>query len=332
MGPLPQLLETAAGARAVDTVFRSVGLPLDLVETPDQKVPLSAMLNLFERASQKAADSLFGLRVGLAMAPASYGLWVVYSISAPTLGQALERLSQTLVLHQPGGQLMLRRALPHAVWTYIQPSTGNQPCAQHADHILPVMIAVIRAFLGPDWLPSRVQTNYADPGGISGRQDLLPVDWSFEGTGTSVRFPAALLDRPGTRSAEPGSMTVTRIDTLADAALRAASDPADALDAIVTLRLHEGQSDIDGAARLAGLSVRSLQRRLTGVGLSYSQLVDRVRERKARILLAETTMPIAEIAQSMGYSDQANFTRAFIRMVGCAPGQFRSRAGTGQAT
>ena len=62
-----------------------------------------------------------------------------------------------------------------------------------------------------------------------------------------------------------------------------------------------------------GTSVRTLQRRLNRNGLTYSELVDRVRHKEACRLLQAKDRSIAEIAIQLGYSDPSHFSRAFRR-------------------
>lgn len=58
-------------------------------------------------------------------------------------------------------------------------------------------------------------------------------------------------------------------------------------------------------------------------GLSPYQFVIRRRVDRARHLLAETVVPIAEIAHECGFADQVHLTRAFRRIVGTTPGAYR---------
>ena len=51
----------------------------------------------------------------------------------------------------------------------------------------------------------------------------------------------------------------------------------------------------------------------------------KVRLERARDLLASTTMNLSQIADSLGYADAANFTRAFKRWTGLSPSHFRNR-------
>jgi AraC-like DNA-binding protein len=73
------------------------------------------------------------------------------------------------------------------------------------------------------------------------------------------------------------------------------------------------------------MSKRTLQRRLTESGHNYSALVTRTRLRIAAEQLAETDMPVSEIAASLGYKDASNFTRAFRSQTGVAPSVYRKK-------
>jgi AraC-like DNA-binding protein len=115
-------------------------------------------------------------------------------------------------------------------------------------------------------------------------------------------------------------------EVAASSALAGKSEPMRSVHAIVTLRLMEGQADIEGAAAMAGIGVQALQRRLREAGLSYRDLVGAARQARAEALLRETDRSVTEIALELGYTEHANFTRAFRRALGCTPTDFRSRA------
>lgn len=106
-----------------------------------------------------------------------------------------------------------------------------------------------------------------------------------------------------------------------------ATEPADAL---VTDLRHRLAADplrrwtLDEISNGAGLSARTLQRRLTEQGLSLSRLVAEARLKVAADFLVEATGPsLAEIGFLAGYSDQAHFTRAFTKGVGTSPRRYR---------
>ena len=58
-------------------------------------------------------------------------------------------------------------------------------------------------------------------------------------------------------------------------------------------------------------------------GVCYSRLIEEVRLSAAAEKLRQTGRKLVDIAFDAGYSDQANFTRAFRRWAGVPPSQFR---------
>lgn len=77
------------------------------------------------------------------------------------------------------------------------------------------------------------------------------------------------------------------------------------------------------AARMLGLSQRSLQRRLTAEARSYSSVLRRARMKQATLLLVDTDTSLAEIGYCCGYADQAHFQRDFLRTANVTPRAFR---------
>lgn len=76
-------------------------------------------------------------------------------------------------------------------------------------------------------------------------------------------------------------------------------------------------------ARSLHISTRTLRRRLQIEGSSYHQLLEEARRRDALVLLEKASMEVQKIAQILGYSNPANFTRAFKVCTGKTPSEFR---------
>lgn len=77
------------------------------------------------------------------------------------------------------------------------------------------------------------------------------------------------------------------------------------------------------AAEISGLSVRSFQRRLSNLGLSYSELIEQTRFQVAAEMLGDPTCQVIDAALSTGYRDPSNFTRMFRRVAGISPREFQ---------
>lgn len=59
------------------------------------------------------------------------------------------------------------------------------------------------------------------------------------------------------------------------------------------------------------------------VGLTIMDYIDQRKLSKAKTLLAENTLSIAEIADQLGYASPSSFSRAFSRLEGCTPKDYR---------
>jgi AraC-like DNA-binding protein len=88
--------------------------------------------------------------------------------------------------------------------------------------------------------------------------------------------------------------------------------------------LKEGYPDVQLIAERLGISVRSLQRQLHEADLTYSRLIEQVRFDRSVRLLSDPTIKLADVAAELGYTDAANFTRAFRRWTGVSPSDFRN--------
>jgi AraC family transcriptional regulator len=63
------------------------------------------------------------------------------------------------------------------------------------------------------------------------------------------------------------------------------------------------------------------------VGVTAIGFVEQCRIRRAQSLIADTDLPLAEIALATGFADQSHFTRRFHRHVGCTPAVFARERG-----
>lgn len=93
--------------------------------------------------------------------------------------------------------------------------------------------------------------------------------------------------------------------------------------------LHIGQP-LEAAQVAASLNIspRTLSRRLQGEGSTLPQLQAEVGVAFAAVLLLESDRGIAEIARQAGFGDATSFARAFKRLQGKTPSQFRGKAGS----
>ncbi len=98
-------------------------------------------------------------------------------------------------------------------------------------------------------------------------------------------------------------------------------------DAIALLeREYAEPLAVDDVARRVATSRRQLQRCFAEHGEgSFRECLARIRMRHAATLLTTTALPVRDIARRVGYSQPAQFAKAFARHQGTVPSQYRAR-------
>lgn len=81
---------------------------------------------------------------------------------------------------------------------------------------------------------------------------------------------------------------------------------------------------LEGAARAAGASVRTLQRRLESEGTTFARELAEARIKRACRLLEQTDASATAIALDLGFATPQHFSETFKRATGEAPTAYRS--------
>lgn len=188
------------------------------------------------------------------------------------------------------------------------------------------IISVIRSVIGASWCPSEicfVSTTCVPQAVLAAFPNTRILTGEPQ---TSVVVSRADLSRP------TGNPIAATDNTVASLSSRDVKDGQSAWEFVSLLRmmvqpyLNGGRIDVAFAADIAGISTRTLQRRLKLSGSSYSQIVQEARFDLARSHLDEPGMKVIDVAMIAGYDSPQHFTRAFRRFTGVTPSQYRSES------
>ncbi len=94
---------------------------------------------------------------------------------------------------------------------------------------------------------------------------------------------------------------------------------------IVHRLLATGELTVDLVAESLNLNRRTLQRRLDAEGMRFVTIVEAVRRERAERYLAESRMPLSQVAALLGYTEQSAFNRACRRWFDTTPRRYRER-------
>lgn len=181
---------------------------------------------------------------------------------------------------------------------------------------------IISAYAGDNWFPQHIASQLRRPVGRLQWVFFPNTRFIFGQKKSWLELPRRYLQLPRQ------TLDISRNTSLVRSARRepAARDAANFIYGLKrTLIEHssEGYPGIDSAANLMRTSVRTLQRHLAQAGLTYSKLVEYARFEVAAEMLANPNLKIIEIAYTLGYEDPSHFSRAFRRIAGQSPREFR---------
>ncbi len=326
MEPVP-----LARASVLDPLFRYLartGTPVSAdflrararLMDPLSLIPLTIGGLLFHEAALLTGLEDLGLRVGGASRPEDVGALGAFARNAPTLGVGLARAVRDGTRFNSGERYWLTRSGDDVVlhWSYAHALREGR---RHVNEfVLMLWIQLVRLAAGPDWRPEQIGLEGA-PRRDASLLTLAREGIRFEQPETTLVIPRALLALPlppGQASA-PGAVP-------ADA--WPSADFARSVRQAIAGLLQLGDADVASLASAAGTSVRSLQRRLAEAELSFSQILEEARFEAAQRLLHDPSRKVIAISAELGYTDSANFTRAFRRWAGRSPRDFRRALAT----
>jgi AraC-like DNA-binding protein len=185
-----------------------------------------------------------------------------------------------------------------------------------------LMVRFARAAAGPGWKPRLVNLRAASVPKKAIRELVGEAEVKCAQTRTSLLFSSRGLVTRVEPFPEPTSFVWHRHREALEK-WKQGDDLTGSLRLVLRAYLPDGSPGISLAAKLAGTTVRTLQRRLAGQNTTYSQLLDELRHDLAIYLLRDPKREAADISRELGYRDPAIFTRAFRRWTGQTPSQYR---------
>lgn len=297
-------------------------LPSHALSDPESLIPLNQGLLFIDRMARSEGLRDLGALVGRETHVPELGAFGRLILQSLTLHDALAKISQIIHLYNSAQSIWTDSWNGKArVCTAYGPNVG--PGRQHGEqYTLMLLIDCIRFAAGPAWMPAEIHlgtTLWDAFAGDSHAFGGLPVRRQEV---SAIIFDRALLSAPIER-ARLARLDAGQRDYEAFVSTAPALDFPDSVGQLVRMFLREGRSHITWIASTAGVSVRTLQRRLAERGVDYSALVEGTRFDIATQLLKDHRCKLIDIAYDLGYADAASFTRAFRRWTGVTPSEYR---------
>ena len=297
-------------------------MPMWQYGDPNDLIPLGHVLSVLSKAARMVGNERLGLFVGERKYFQNSTTIGGLISGSPTTYHAMQKTCRLANAHTTLAKLWLEEA-GDTVWFCRGNFAGmDVGMRQHEQYVLTVMIGIVRLGAGPKWKPAEIWLCTPNEPRLEETEALSDIRIRYGQPHGAIAVPRSVVCRPIRRNVTPDppideSMEQRFLSTIP------ADDFVGSLRQVIATLLAEGSPPIECAAEIAGLHVRALQRQLEHEGVSYKGLIDEARFDAATALLGEPDATVTEIAYDLGYTDAANFTRAFRRWAGVSPRQYR---------
>jgi len=319
---LPEVLRSL-GADP-ERLVAEAGLDLSLFDNPDNLLSFAARGRLLAHCVVATGCRHLGLLVGQRAGLQSLGLVGSLVKYSPDLGTALRSLTRFLRYHVKGANSILAVDGQLVFFEYLIHQPGTEGTDQVADGALAAMLNIMKSLCGPGWKPSQVMFAHAVPDNIEPYQACFHAPLRFNAERNALVFLVDWLAyRLPVDDPELRRQLMAQMEALE---ARYCDEFPDQVRRVLRSALLTGRADADHIASLFAIHRRTLARRLSDFGISFTALVDEVRYDIAKHSLLDTNAKLIDVAELLGYADASAFTRAFRRWSGVAPAKWRSKA------
>lgn len=291
----------------------------------DRVVARGQISTLLFHLARRSGEAAIGLDLAAAADPMQLGLAGRALFAGRTLRDCFGALHHQMPDLQGGVSVAIEERDGIARWRHRLADSDPEHAQVLNEGIASFVLRALRAITGADAAPVHLRFAHRAKAPASLYEDRLQAGVSFgAGDGIEISFDARWLDQTNLLFAPAPDGAATGLPpapvSLDDDALIAM------IEALFDSAALTGALSLVDTARSLGLSPRTLQRRLAGLGTSYEGLLDTWRHAQARLHLGGSTAPVSSVSRALGYGHPAHFVRAFRRWEGRTPLAFRTSA------
>jgi AraC-like DNA-binding protein len=312
------------------TQLRQVGLTPRMLVSPSQQIPFASAVALLENSARDSACDTFGLRLAEARVLSDFGPVSLLLMHQGSVRQALQTIARYRHLLNESLAMSIEDASKTTVIREEIMSDHPGGTRQATDLAVGVLMLIFRAILGEQWHPQAVHFTHPRTGDLQIYRRLFGCGAHFDSDYNGLACLKADMDRPNARAdTAMAHYAQSFLDALPVGGERSLLQD---VRRSVYLLLPMGRASVEQIASGLGVNVRTLQRRLDALGVSFSDVLGEVRRELARRYVVHTPHSMGRVAEQLGYSNLSSFTRWFTAEFGCTPTALRVRgpgAGSG---
>lgn len=308
----------------VEHMLRKAKIPIDIINKPEQRVRTELLANFQQLFWSESQDESMGL-LSRRLPPGTY-----FMMGKLTVQQA--NLKKALLLGARFYNLVTQ-------FDFIDVSIQQDETIVSVNHISPehdsahllaeLSLLAWHRFLSwliADNLPLiETRFNYSAPPHANEYSYLFPGLHKFDCASLSFVFPNQYLERPVKQNEALLKSFMNNCPLELFRQYKADYSVTAEVKRLLSNNMENINPSINSVADSLYMTTRTITRRLKEEGSSFQQIKDVVRRDRAINLLTLHSLPVKNIAEMVGYSDPAVFSRAFKMWTGVSPKKYKEK-------
>ena len=327
--PAPRLMRSASLSNYVELVralgrdpapfLRTVGLTAQDLADTEALIPRDAARELLEITARATRTEDFALRLAAQRKLSALGPISLVLREEATARQAIDTLCRYLRLVNASLILVVEESED---WVLIREDLLPSPGLSMRQSV-ELAVGTLHRMIGdlaPGWKPREVCFTHRAPTQLDAHRAFFGRAPKFNQDFNGLVCAAADLAQPRPPS-DQGAAAFAR--KYLEAAMHAQGESVqDLCMQTIQALLPGGECSADQVARLLQMDRRTLHRQLASAGLSYSRLLEKVRVDLVKRHLAESDLPLGEVAGLLGFARASSFAHWFQAQFGCSASQW----------
>lgn len=305
---------------ASEKFLADAGIDPALLAQGSARVTAEQYVALFQSLTDRLDDDLLGF-LPRPLRRGSFALIVRSAAAEDTLDKAIHRAARTFGLLQDSVNVQLLQAGPLAGIAL----RFNDPAAERLVFLHELLLRTfwrLLAWLAGGRLPAeRFDFAFENPPHAGHYERVFPAPLHFSQAQSALWIESRYLDHPVRR--DKAAMRAFLADARANVIVPRRLDRISERVRAHLQTARPAWPDLASTAEALHMAPSTLQRQLAAVGTSFQALKDALRRDVAIVRLNTSNLPLAALADELGFADSAAFQRAFKHWTGSAPGSYR---------
>ena len=310
---------------AIDPLLKTARLTAQQIEER-ARLSVQSQIRFVDLAAGSLHDEFLGFHLGRDYDLREIGLLHYVLASCELLGEALQRGVRYATTVNEGALLKYIERQDAVAIAVKYVGVTRHSDRHQIEFWVTTMVRACRELTRRHIVPLHVKLTHHRHGDCTDFNAFLGVDVEFGAEVDEIAFPAAVRDLPvvSADSYLNNLLVAYCEEALAQRTPGGGATPSDVENVIAELLPH-GKARIDHVARRLGMSQRTLARRLAAQGLTFSDVLNRLRRDMAHRHVRDSDLSISQIAWLLGYQEVSAFTHAFKRWTGMTPREMRAQ-------